>query len=206
MFDFDLYNILLMIIPVLMALTVHEYAHALAAYHLGDGTAKLEGRLTLNPLAHLDPIGTLMLFLSKMIGWAKPVPFNPANFKNPVRDTTLVALAGPVSNFILAVALSLVFKIFGLLGLFTLAPIGRELAFIFQLTILFNISLGFFNLIPLPPLDGFKVLSYFLPFKWVVFAYKNQLLFTIFFVAMVLTGFLPALIRPLVLTVFRLLG
>ncbi len=206
MFDFDIYSLVLMIIPVLMGLTVHEYAHALAAYHLGDNTAKLEGRLTLNPLAHLDPIGTLMLFFSRMIGWAKPVPFNPANFRNPVRDTTLVALAGPVSNFVLAIVLSLSFKILNLAGLFTLIPIGRELAFIFQLTIFINISLGFFNLIPLPPLDGFKVLSYFLPFQWVLFAHKNQLIFTIFFVAMVLTGVLPSLIRPLVLPVFSALS
>ena len=206
MFDFDIYSLVLMIIPVLMGLTVHEYAHALAAYHLGDNTAKLEGRLTLNPLAHLDPIGTLMLFFSRMIGWAKPVPFNPANFRNPVRDTTLVALAGPVSNFILAASLSLVFKICGLAGLFSLASIGRELAFIFQLTIFINISLGFFNLIPLPPLDGFKVLSYFLPFQWVLFAHKNQMLFTIIFVALVLTGLLPSIIRPLTLAVFSALS
>lgn len=205
MFDIDIYQIMLMVIPVLTALTVHEYAHALTAYRLGDNTAKFAGRLTLNPLAHLDPVGTLMLFFSQVVGWAKPVPFNPANLRNPARDTTLVALAGPLSNFMLAIALSILFKLFGMLGIFTMAAIGRELAIIFQLAIFVNISLGFFNLIPLPPLDGFKVLSYFLPFPWVVFAYRNQMAFTILFVLLVVVGVLPAIIRPLVLVVFGLL-
>ncbi|UQZ87935.1 site-2 protease family protein [Deltaproteobacteria bacterium Smac51] len=207
MFDFDIRGIFLMIIPVLLALTVHEYAHALAAYRLGDNTAKNEGRLTLNPLAHLDPIGTLMLFLSKMIGWAKPVPFDPRNFKNPVRDITLVALAGPVSNFILAGLMSIALKVFYLLNIFSYIPgVGMEAEYIFHLAILVNVSLGIFNLLPVPPLDGFKVLSYFLPFKWVHFAYKNQMVFTIVFVALVLTGVLPSLIRPMVWTVFSLLS
>ncbi len=206
MFDFDIYRILLMIIPVLMALTVHEYAHALAAFRLGDPTAEREGRLTLNPLAHLDPIGTIMLFFSQLIGWAKPVPFNPANLRNPVRDATLVALAGPLSNFALAVFLSIAFKILSLAGLFSLPSIGLNLLIIFKLAILINISLGFFNLLPFPPLDGFKVLSYFLPYQWVAFAYKNNMLLTILFVALVISGILPALIRPLVFFVFDVLG
>lgn len=206
MFNFNIYDIFLMIIPILSALTVHEYAHALAACRLGDNTAKMMGRLTLNPLAHLDPIGTVMLFFSQIIGWAKPVPFNPNNCRNPVRDTTLVALAGPASNFLLAIALSLAFELFAAMGLFNSAAIGRELVYIFQLAIFINISLGFFNMIPLPPLDGFKVVAYFLPFKWVNFAYQNQMVFTIVFVALVVTGILPKLIRPLVLFVFGVLG
>lgn len=109
--DFDIRGTMMLVVPVLLALTVHEYAHALAAYRLGDDTAKNEGRLTLNPLVHLDPLGTIMLFFSQLFGWAKPVPFNPGNFKNPVRDTTLVALAGPVSNFITAIVVVILYRL-----------------------------------------------------------------------------------------------
>ncbi len=200
MFDFDPYNILLMVIPVLMALTVHEYAHALAAYHLGDGTAKLEGRLTLNPLAHLDPIGTLMLFFSRMIGWAKPVPFNPANLRNPVRDSALVALAGPLSNFLTAVAVAVVLKIFLVFNIFELLPRSsmKDLAYIFSLAILVNVAIGCFNLLPLPPLDGFKVLSYFLPPRWVLASYQHSNVFFIGFVLLLVLGLPQKVIGPLV--------
>ncbi len=209
---FDIQRILLMVVPVLLALTVHEYAHGLAAYRLGDNTAKNEGRLTLNPLAHLDPIGTLMLFFSGLFGWAKPVPFNPANFRNPVRDTTLVALAGPVSNFLLAIVLTAVFKAAAHLGLFDalFSALGAGLAdnvlHMFYLAILVNISLGFFNLLPFPPLDGFKVLAYFLPPRWVEFTYRHSLVFFIAFVALVATGVLQKAVGPLIYTLFGFLA
>lgn len=201
--DFDIQRTMMMVVPVLLALTVHEYAHALAAYKLGDDTAKNEGRLTLNPLAHLAPLGTVMLFLSQVFGWAKPVPFNPGKFKNPVRDTTLVALAGPSSNFITAIAVIILFKIVKFLGLFSLLgpSVSPDLALIFYLTVLINISLGIFNLLPLPPLDGFKVLSYFLPTDWVVFAYRYSSAFFVLFLILMFTGILQNVIGPILGTV-----
>ncbi len=142
-------NFLLFLIAIIAALTVHEAAHALVAYKLGDSTAKDEGRLTLNPLKHLDPWGSL-LFLLVQFGWGKPIPVNPINFKNPKRDQALVALAGPASNLLLA-----------LLGgiIFTYIPQAETFGLIF---LQINIVLAIFNLIPLPPLDGSKILGIFL--------------------------------------------
>ena len=198
--NFDIRNLLLMAVPVLLALTVHEYAHALAAHKLGDNTAKNEGRLTLNPLAHLDPIGTLMLFFSQLFGWAKPVPFNPANFRNPVRDSTLVALAGPVSNLITAVFVAVIFKIFILLDLFRLMPQSsvQDLIDIFSIAILINVAIGVFNMLPMPPLDGFKVLSYFLPHRWVVASYQYSTVFFIIFIVLIALGVLQTIIGPVI--------
>lgn len=205
--NFDIQRVLLMVVPVLLGLTVHEYAHGLAAWRLGDDTAQREGRLTLNPLAHLDPLGTIMLFFSGLFGWAKPVPFNPANFRNPVRDTTLVALAGPVSNFILAIAVALIFQAALSFNLFRVLPssVAGNLATIIYLTVLVNISLGVFNLLPLPPLDGFKVLAYFLPPQWVAVAYRNSLVFFILFLVLVATGVLRQVLGPVVGTLFSLI-
>lgn len=208
MFDFfDVRSILLMIFPVLLALTVHEYAHALAARRLGDYTATDQGRLTLNPIAHLDPLGTLMLFFSGLVGWAKPVPINPANFKNPMRDMTLVALAGPISNFLTAVVLAFFINITFFLGLWGLLPgsVGQDLIYIFHLAIFINIALGIFNLLPFPPLDGFKVISYFLPLKWVFFAERYQLVFLGLFLVLVLTGQIQKFIYPVIVSLFNLI-
>ena len=140
---------------LLIAVTIHEFAHAFAAEKLGDPTPRLQGRLTLNPLSHLDPIGTLMLFIFHF-GWGKPVEFDPFNLRHPKRDTAVIALSGPVSNLILAILLSIVIRFLpsSLLGLF-LIPI-----------ITLNISLAIFNLLPIPPLDGSKVLYGILPGDW----------------------------------------
>ncbi len=206
--NFDIQRVLLMVVPVLLGLTIHEYAHGLAAWRLGDDTARREGRLTLNPLAHLDPLGTVMLFFSGLFGWAKPVPFNPANFRNPVRDTTLVALAGPASNFITALVAALIFHAAVSFNLFRLVPAGvaGNLATIIYLTVLVNISLGVFNLLPFPPLDGFKVLAYFLPPQWVAAAYRNSLAFFILFLVLVVTGMLRHVLGPVVGTLFSLIS
>lgn len=197
--NFDIREIMLLVIPALLGLSIHEYAHALAAHRLGDDTAKDAGRLTLNPLAHLDLLGTLVLFFSQLFGWAKPVPFRPGNFKNPVRDTTLVALAGPVSNFITALAATLLFKIFILFGIFDLLgpSASEDLGTILYLTVMINVSLGLFNLLPFPPLDGFKVLSYFLPADWVAFAYRNVLILGLIFVVLMITGVLSSIVGPI---------
>lgn len=195
----DIYNLLLMIVPVLLALTVHEYAHGLAAWKLGDDTAKREGRLTLNPISHLDPIGTLMLFLFKF-GWAKPVPFDPRNFRNPARDTTLVALAGPVSNFLTAAALTILLRILIEVNFFNFFAQGtaQNILLIIQYGILINISLGIFNLIPIPPLDGFKVLAYFLPSQIVSKIYQNNMIVMFAFLVLLASGVMGKVLLPAV--------
>lgn len=131
-------------IGLLIALTIHEFSHAWTADRLGDPTPRAMGRLTLNPLAHLDPLGTLMMFIAHF-GWGKPVPIDPYNFKNQRRDEILVSLAGPASNLILG----------SLIGLIYLTT-GYTNGFLYSIAII-NFSLCIFNLIPIPPLDGSKV-------------------------------------------------
>lgn len=155
----DVIQFLYFIVALLICLTVHEASHALVAYYLGDPTAKMKGRLTLNPIAHLDLIGTIVFLLTQRIGWGKPVPVNPANFKHPVRDSALTALAGPLSNFILAFLVALPWKY---LGDFTWEPI----LLIFQMTFHVSIFLGIFNLFPFPPLDGAQILGFVIPRRW----------------------------------------
>ncbi len=149
-------ELLLLVIPILYALTIHEVAHGWVALRLGDPTAKYAGRLTLNPLKHLDPIGTLMLFIAK-IGWAKPVPVNPMYLRNPTRDMALVALAGPTSNFLSAFVFGQIYRV---IQGNPVLPYLDTLVFFF---VYINLILGFFNLIPLAPLDGWRILSYVLP-------------------------------------------
>lgn len=155
-------------IVIVLSAVIHEYSHGFVANELGDPTAKRLGRLTLNPLAHIDPIGTvlvplvLMLTSGSFIGWAKPVPFNPQNIRDP-KGELKIALAGPVSNLCLAIIVSLAF-----LGIRLIFPalLGIEpLIYAVSLIIYVNIFLALFNLIPVPPLDGSKILGSFLPYK-----------------------------------------
>jgi Zn-dependent protease len=157
-FGFDT-DMIFRIPALLIALTIHEYAHARVAVWMGDPTPKLMGRLTLNPIAHLDPLGLIMLWLFKF-GWAKPVPINPFNFRDGRNGMLLVSLAGPVSNVILAFIAAI---IIGLLVKLQLLSGGW--AKILWLTYNYNIILAIFNLIPLPPLDGSKILMSLLPGK-----------------------------------------
>ena len=164
----NIFRIVWSIPAILIAITVHEYAHGLVAYHHGDSTAKLAGRLTLNPVAHLDPVGTLMLLLFR-IGWAKPVPVNYNNLKNPKIDMIKVSLAGPMSNMIVAFLFSLFLRV----NNFIFQNILFNSYFCFRLAqgwftllhtgIFINIALAFFNLIPIPPLDGHHILLGILP-------------------------------------------
>jgi Zn-dependent protease len=141
---------------ILFGLTIHESAHAWVAWRLGDPTAKMLGRLTLNPLKHLDPIGTIALFLFRF-GWAKPVPIDPSYFRHPTRDFALAALAGPVANLLTAAVSGLLIRLLIIVGV-TGFPI-----LILTYFVLFNLILCFFNLIPIPPLDGSRLVYYFLP-------------------------------------------
>ncbi len=158
MFDFNLMHIVAGIPGLLIAMVIHEYAHAQVAVWLGDFTPRLMGRLTLNPKAHVDPIGMLMLFLVHF-GWAKPVMINPRNFKNPKRDDILVSLAGPAANFITAFLALLALLLYSRMG----GDMTAGVYLVFQMIIEYNIGFGIFNLIPLPPLDGSHVLMQLLP-------------------------------------------
>lgn len=150
-------SILLSAPAILFGLTIHEYAHGLVALKLGDPTAKYAGRLTLNPLSHLDPIGTICLFLFRF-GWAKPVPINPIYFKDPKRDILLSSLAGPGANFLVAIGFGLILRL-----LYATSITNDFILIILRMFVFFNLILAVFNLIPIPPLDGSKILYYLLP-------------------------------------------
>ncbi len=157
-------SLLVSIMTILPALTIHEWAHGFMAYKLGDSTAKADGRLSLNPLDHLDPIGSLLLLLVGF-GWAKPVPVNTRHFKKPRRDFALVSLAGPLSNFICALISAIVFgSLFGIcLKAGASEAILLVVSMFLQASVIYNVGLGLFNLIPLPPLDGSNILLCILP-------------------------------------------
>ena len=156
----ELLSLLVSVPGLLLCLSLHEAAHGYTAYRLGDPTAKNAGRLTLDPLKHLDPVGTICLLFFH-VGWAMPVPVNTRYFKNPRRDTALVSLAGPVSNFLLAAVLLFIrqFLIFS-----SVMPV-YVLGLMVHYAAIMSIGLGVFNLIPVPPLDGSKILFSFLPWQ-----------------------------------------
>ncbi len=147
---------LLLAPPILIALTLHELAHGWVAWKLGDPTARNQGRLTLNPLKHLDPIGTLMLFIVHF-GWAKPVPVNPSYFNDPKRDMLFVAAAGPMANFIVAAVSAYLMRF--------VVPEGYGVILweMLRFSLIINVSLAVFNLLPIPPLDGSKIVGSLLP-------------------------------------------
>jgi Zn-dependent protease len=153
-------NLLLRAPGILFGITIHEYAHGLVALLRGDRTAQLAGRLTLNPIAHLDPIGTLMLCFSPF-GWAKPVPVDFRNLKNPARDVALVGAAGPLSNILCAGAIGFILQFF-ILNMVHV-PFSEYVFPILTIAYQINIGLSFFNLLPIPPLDGSNILLCFLP-------------------------------------------
>ena len=158
MFDFSWQSLVAGLPGLIIALVIHEYAHARVAVAMGDFTPKMMGRLTLNPKAHIDPIGLLMLFLVRF-GWAKPVTINPRNFRDPKKGDILVSLAGPAANLLTAFVALVVWLVLLKMGY------GRStgVTMVFQLMVIYNINFAIFNMIPLPPLDGSHILKYFLP-------------------------------------------
>jgi len=170
--NLDIYHIIQQIVLIapgfLLAITVHEFTHGYIAYRLGDPTAKMAGRLTFNPISHLDPIGTIILVLTQMIGWAKPVPVDPRYFKNPRMDMVWVSLGGPAANLVTAAALAVLLHLILLsiggqfvrhTSAFFLKPMIQMIAG----GVTINVVLAIFNLIPVPPLDGSKILAGLLP-------------------------------------------
>lgn len=150
-------TVIYLLIALSVCISVHESAHAWVAYKLGDPTAKMAGRVSLNPMRHLDPLGTLMIFIAHF-GWGKPVPFNYYNLKNPRRDTALISIAGPISNLLTAYLIALIFKYVAGLPIFLL----NSLQAIFSLSIV----LFLFNLLPIAPLDGSKLIGLVVPHSW----------------------------------------
>ncbi len=189
-------TISLLSIPViLIALSVHEVSHGFIAYKLGDPTARNLGRLSLNPLKHLDPIGAICMLLAGF-GWAKPVPINTRYFKNPRRDMALSALAGPVSNFLLALIGVILEAVF--LKIFSSSPPSSERMYyvreitkmFFSMFISMNVGLGLFNLIPCPPLDGSRIFYVFLPPKYYFGVMKYERYISIAILIALYTGIL----------------
>jgi Zn-dependent protease len=155
----DPVGLILLLPPLLFALTFHEASHGWMALRLGDPTAKLLGRLTLNPLVHLDPLGTLIFIIPPHIGWAKPVPVDVRYLKHPRRDMMWIALAGPVSNVILAFVFGMILRGLSAVGHDFSSPAERALVNMVAWSVVLNLSLAAFNLIPIFPLDGSKVLT-----------------------------------------------
>lgn len=199
---FDLLSILFTLPGVLIAITFHEYAHALAAYKLGDDTPKYQGRLSLNPLTHLEPIAVIMLLFTH-IGWGKPVQVNPNNFTRKISaraGEAIVAAAGPVMNFAIAFIATIIF--YALQVFATSFALGTQVGVIImtmlQYTIIVNVGLGVFNLIPLPPLDGSKVLMNFLSYNAKRWFEERTHIFYIVFIIIWITPISGYIISPII--------
>lgn len=179
-------NLLVRVFIIFCVLPFHEYAHALLATKQGDPTAKLSGRLTLNPLAHIDPIGALMIFLAGF-GYAKPVPVNIRNFKNPKKGMAITAIAGPLSNLLLAF-ISIIFM--NLVALISDATIVQVTVMFLYYNAVININLAVFNLIPIPPLDGSRLLAVIVPDKYYYKIMQNERILMIVILVLIFTGIL----------------
>ena len=193
---------LLMSLPaVLIAITFHEFAHAFVADKLGDDTPRRQGRLNLNPLSHIDPVGFFMLIFAHF-GWGKPVEINPTNFnrkRSMSAQEAIVALAGPVMNLIIAIVLTIIlFAINAFASTFAFTTVGMLICLTLQMAISVNIGLGVFNLIPLPPLDGSKILMHFLPYNAKIWFENNTQLFYIIFIVLWITNLISYIISPVI--------
>jgi Zn-dependent protease len=204
-------QIIISAFPILIAIVFHELSHGFVANKLGDPTARMMGRLTLNPIAHIDPVGTIIMPLMLIIlthgqfvfGYAKPVPINPMNFKNPKRDMAISAAAGPVTNIILAVFSVLILQ-FILVPMFSVLPetvsatVIAPLTMIFRSSAVVNVVLAVFNMIPIPPLDGGRVLTGLLPHKQAVFFSRIEPFGFLIVLFLIVTGIANYFIMPII--------
>jgi Zn-dependent protease len=195
-------------IPIIFAITVHEVAHGWIARKLGDPTAMMLGRLTLNPIKHIDPIGTvlvpalMLMFTSFVFGWAKPVPITWKNLKHPQRDMVLVALAGPLANLLMAVLWALVIKLAPLTG----GEPGSAIEYMGTVGVSINIVLMVLNLLPIPPLDGGRVLTGLLPGPWAWKFSQLEPYGLVIVLLLLMTGLLGWIIGPPIGLLMRALG
>lgn len=181
---------------ILIAIVCHEFAHGFMAYILGDNTARDNGRLTLNPIKHIDPVGFVCMLIFRF-GWAKPVPINPNNFKKRKRDTFLVSIAGIATNFIIATLVAVVI---------VYLPISNIYLYnILLITMTYNIMLGVFNILPFPPLDGSKMLASLLPVKIEYYFYKYERYLYFVLILLVATRGIGVIMTPIVEFVFNLI-
>jgi Zn-dependent protease len=200
-------KIALMIVPVLLAITVHEVCHGYAAYLFGDPTAKRMGRLTMNPVKHIDPVGLLVLFFTGImgmaIGWAKPVPVDPRYFKKPRLDMMWVSLAGPASNLALAVLTTILIR---LCAPALLGTIIYPLVDMAQFLVMINVGLAVFNLIPIHPLDGSHILEGLLPLRMAYSYSRLQPYGFMILLALIFTGVVNIIVYPIIIVILNLLN
>src|SRR5699024_2246232 len=191
---YNLSTILASIVAIAVAISVHEFGHAYSAHLLGDDTAKMYGRMTLNPAKHLDAMG-LIAMLIVHIGWAKPVPVNPNNFKNYKVGNIIVSLAGVTANIITAIICILINKEINMYAINLIA----------QYVIMYNVGFAAFNLLPIPPLDGWGIISSFIPYKYNEIVYKYESMSSIIFLVLIITGAYSIFISPIINVIWNIL-
>lgn len=200
LFGTDLVSMLYMIPIILLSIAVHECSHAIVAYKLGDRSQKLKGRMTLDPLVHMDVIGFICIVLFRF-GWGKPVLVDDSNFKNRSRDNMLVSIAGPLSNLVLAVISAIILAILALTNIVDIAAasqIGTIIITMLMLSVQYNVIFAVFNMIPIPPLDGSKVLAHFLPQKTKNVMYNLERYSFYIIIILLATGAFSYVIAPFI--------
>ncbi len=193
-----LLGILYFLPALLISLSIHEFGHSLVAYKLGDKSQKAQGRLTLSPFAHIDLMGLIFILIFRF-GWGKPVVYDDRNFKNKSKGSMLVSLSGPLSNVLLAIVLTIVMKIlyeFGITMETINSNIGSILYYMLLLAIQFNVIFAVFNMLPIPPFDGYKVLYYFLPLKAKMWVNRYERYGIILLIVLLITRLYVVLILP----------
>lgn len=197
----SLMGLLLTLPGVIIAITFHEFAHAYAAYKLGDDTPKMQGRLNLNPLSHMDPVGFVLLIFAH-VGWGKPVQINSRNFDRKYSVSAgeaIVSVAGPLMNFVLAIVFTILYFILIKFAMgFVISQIGMIVITIIQSTIIVNVGLGVFNLIPLPPLDGSKIFRNFMSYNVKQWLDRYERIFYIVFLVLWISGLAGKIISPII--------